>query len=89
MFAARRSSSLSISANCDSRFVAIDGMVGVEVVDRASGIDADLPEISAEALRLFGEEKDVGSERLHQDAITNGSGRRLSHCGLQPNGASR
>ena len=56
-------------------FVAIDGVVGIEVVDRAPGVRTHLPEISREALRALRQEKDVGSQRLHQDAITNGSAR--------------
>src|SRR5260370_16071242 len=58
----------------------MDRAFGIEVVDSSPGVRTDLPEISRETLRPLCQKKDVGSNRLHEDAITNGwaRGRRCA-----------
>src|SRR5665811_1297079 len=52
-------------------FVPIDRVFGIEVVDSSPAVHTYLPKISRETLRPLCQKKDVGSKRLHQDAITN------------------
>ena len=53
------------------RFVAADGMLGIEIVDRPPGIGGDHAIVSADALWPGREKEDVSTDWFHQHAVMN------------------
>ena len=50
-----------------------DRAIAIKVIDSSPGVRTKVPERSAQALRPFGQKKNIGSNRLHRDPVTNRS----------------